>query len=124
MTRSYVEHVAIRVRDIAWHLRFFQDVLGMTVRDEQVGPPHQIWTVGGIQLVSTPDFSGPEGRLAHLGVMAEDADAVTAKSKALPGVTTMPQGDNWLLLPDGLVVEILQATGTSVAEALAINPRG
>jgi len=35
----------------------------------------------------------------------------------------MPQGRNWLRLPDGLAVEFIQATGTSVADALAIDPR-
>ena len=35
----------------------------------------------------------------------------------------MPQGRNWLRLPDGLAVEMLQATGRSVDEALAVDPR-
>jgi hypothetical protein len=38
-------------------------------------------------------------------------------------VKELPQGRNWLALPDGLTVEILQATGSSVAAALAIDPR-
>jgi hypothetical protein len=35
----------------------------------------------------------------------------------------MPQGRNWLALPDGLCVEILQASGAAVASALAVDPR-
>jgi hypothetical protein len=36
----------------------------------------------------------------------------------------MPQGRNWLRLPDGLAVELMQAQpATCVAQALAINPR-
>ena len=35
--KSYVEHVAVKVKDIDWHLRFFREVLGMTVR-EVMGP--------------------------------------------------------------------------------------
>ena len=31
--KSYVEHVAVRVKDIHWHIRFFREVLGMTIRD-------------------------------------------------------------------------------------------
>ena len=31
--KAYVEHVAIRVKDIHWHIRFFHEVLGMDVRD-------------------------------------------------------------------------------------------
>jgi catechol 2,3-dioxygenase-like lactoylglutathione lyase family enzyme len=122
--KSYVEHVAIRVRDIRWHIRFFSEALGMTIRevDGTPGQPKQVWTVGGVQLMADPDFKGPEGRLAHLGVMTEDLEAALAAAKAF-GVTELPQGRNWLSLPDGLAVEIIQATAGSVAAALAVNPR-
>jgi catechol 2,3-dioxygenase-like lactoylglutathione lyase family enzyme len=121
--RAYVEHTAIRVRDIDWHIRFFRDVLGMTLRDDRRGEmPSQVWTIGGLQLIADPDFDGPEGRLAHLGVMVED-DAEVLREAAAWGIPTLPQGPNWLRLPDGLCIEILQATGTAVADALAIDPR-
>jgi catechol 2,3-dioxygenase-like lactoylglutathione lyase family enzyme len=122
--KAYVEHVAIRVRDIDWHIRFFHAVLGLTLRDETPtgAVPRQVWTIGGIQLIADPDFSGPEGRLAHLGIMAEDQEAVL-RAAAEWGVRELPQGRNWLALPDGLNLEILQAIGTAVADALAIDPR-
>jgi glyoxylase I family protein len=123
-TRSYVEHVAIRVKDIQWHLHFFREVLGMTIREVDGKPdaPKQVWTVGGIQLMADPDFTGPEGRLAHLGVMTEDLETALAVAKAF-NVRELPQGRNWLALPDGLCVEVIQATGQAVAEALAVDPR-
>lgn len=122
--RAYVEHAAIRVRDLDWHVRFFQGVLGMGIRDQVggAGVPRQVWTFGGVQLISDPEFAGPEGRLAHLGVMVEDQAEVLREAKAW-GVKELPQGPNWLALPDGLNVEILQATGTAVADTLAIDPR-
>jgi catechol 2,3-dioxygenase-like lactoylglutathione lyase family enzyme len=123
--RAYCEHIAIRVRDIDWHIRFFRDVLGMGVRDEHPPTeerPRQVWTIGGIQLIASPDFAGPEGRLAHLGLTVEDLDAALATAKAW-GVTELPRGRNWLALPDGLNLEIMQANGSSVADALAIDPR-
>jgi catechol 2,3-dioxygenase-like lactoylglutathione lyase family enzyme len=123
--KAYVEHVAVRVRDINWHVDFFREVLGMRIRDETGGDDNatrQVWTIGGMQLIADPDFSGPEGRLAHLGIMVEDQAAVLREAQRW-GVKELPQGDNWLALPDGLNVEILQATGTSVSEALAIDPR-
>jgi catechol 2,3-dioxygenase-like lactoylglutathione lyase family enzyme len=122
--RSYVEHVAVRVKDIGWHVRFFREALGMTIRDVD-GPaeaPSQVWTVGGVQLIADPDFEGPEGRLAHLGIMTEDVEAAIRAAHEW-GVTELPQGRNWLALPDGLAVELIQATGESVAAALAVDPR-
>lgn len=122
--KAYVEHVAIWVRDIHWHIRFFHNVLGMTMREVD-GPadnPRQYWTLGGMQFIASPEFAGPEGRLAHLGVMCEDLEAALAAAQAF-GVEPMPQGRNWLRLPDGLAVELIQARGNAVAAALAIDPR-
>jgi catechol 2,3-dioxygenase-like lactoylglutathione lyase family enzyme len=122
--KSYVEHVAVWVKDIDWHIRFFHDVLGMTMR-EVAGPtdaPEQFWTIGGMQFIASPDFAGPEGRLAHLGIMVEDLEAALAEAQGW-NVQTMAQGRNWLRLPDGLAVELIQANGNAVSEALAIQPR-
>lgn len=123
--KAYLEHVAIWVKDIHWHIRFFDEVLGMTLRqvDGTLENPRQYWTLGGMQFISSPDFAGPEGRLGHLGVMCEDLEAALAAAQSF-GVTEMPQGRNWLRLPDGLAVELMQAKPAStVAQALAINPR-
>jgi catechol 2,3-dioxygenase-like lactoylglutathione lyase family enzyme len=124
-SKAYLEHVAIWVKDIHWHIRFFHDVLGMTMReaDGDAANPRQYWTLGGMQFIASPEFAGPEGRLAHLGVMCEDVEAAIAAAHRF-GVTEMPQGRNWLRLPDGLAVELMQAQpATCVARALAINPR-
>jgi catechol 2,3-dioxygenase-like lactoylglutathione lyase family enzyme len=123
--KAYLEHVAIWVKDIHWHIGFFRDVLGMTMREVQGTPedPQQYWTLGGMQFIASPDFAGAEGRLAHLGVMCEDLEAAIAAAQRF-GVTEMPQGRNWLRLPDGLAVELIQAKpASSVAQALAVNPR-
>jgi catechol 2,3-dioxygenase-like lactoylglutathione lyase family enzyme len=124
-TRAYVEHVAIFVKDIHWHIRFFEDVLGMSMREVD-GPrdaPRQYWTLGGLQFIHAPQFEEPEGRLAHLGVMCEDLEAALAAAQAY-GVSELPQGRNWLRLPDGLAVELIQSKPAAcVARALAIDPR-
>ena len=123
--KAYLEHVAIWVKDIHWHIGFFHDVLGMTMREVQGTPeePQQYWTLGGMQFIASADFAGPEGRLAHLGVMCEDVEAAIAAAHRF-GATEMPQGRNWLRLPDGLAVELIQARpAASVAQALAVNPR-
>jgi catechol 2,3-dioxygenase-like lactoylglutathione lyase family enzyme len=112
------------VHDIHWHIRFFQQVLGMGLRELQGPPeaPQQYWTLGGLQFIAQPGFQGPEGRLAHLGVMCDDLEAALAAAQAF-GVSALPQGRNWLRLPDGLAVELIQASPGAVAQALAVNPR-
>ena len=122
--KAYLEHVAVWVKDIHWHIKFFHDVLGMTMRevDGDAANPRQYWTLGGMQFIASQEFAGPEGRLAHLGVMCEDQEAAIAAAHKF-GVTEMPQGRNWLRLPDGLVIELIQARGDAVAAALAIDPR-
>lgn len=123
-TRAYVEHVALRVRDLEWHRHFFAAVFGMTLREVDGDPaaPRQVWTVGGVQLIADPEAPQDDGRFAHLGVMAEDAEAAIRAAEAL-GVRGGVRGRNWLELPDGMVVEVLQAGAGSVAAALAVNPR-
>ena len=127
-TRAYVEHVAVRVKDIHWHIRFFYEVLGMDVReiDGPTDDPRQYWMLGGMQLMACPDFEAPPsndaGWLAHLGVMVDDLEAALAAAQHW-GVKPLPQGRNWLQLPDGLAVELMQAAPGCVAQALSINPR-
>ena len=123
--KSYVEHVAFKVRDIDWHIRFFRDVLGMPVKEID-GPgdaPRQVWTVGGLQLIADPAFDGREGRFGHLGMMTDDVDAAIAAAETW-GIGSAPQGRNWLQLPDGLVVELNQAVAGAVDQALAVKPKG
>jgi catechol 2,3-dioxygenase-like lactoylglutathione lyase family enzyme len=108
--KSYLEHTAIHVRDIHWHIRFFQEALGMPVRGIQgdLNDPIQVWLVGGVQLVADKSFQGPEGRMAHLGIMTEDLEAALEEVYKW-GVTELPKGRNWFALPDGLCIELMQA---------------
>ena len=125
---AYIEHVAVRVKDIHWHIKFFCEVLGMDMRevDGSVDDPRQYWTIGGLQLIATPEFVAPPtndaGWLAHLGVMVDDLEMAIQTAQTW-GVKALPQGRNWLQLPDGLAVELIQASLGSVAQALKVNPR-
>ena len=109
--------------------RFFEEVLGQTVRetDGTHDTLRQHWTLGGLQLMATPDFeaspTNDAGWLAHLGVMVNDLEAAL-KAAAPWGVRALPQGRNWLQLPDGLALELIQAAPGSVTQALAVKPRG
>lgn len=123
--RSYVEHVAIHVKDVPWHIRFFDEALGMPVYRVQ-GPedsPLQAWTVGGIQLVAQEEGAETTSLVGHIGVVTEDLEEAIRAVTAW-GAKETPKGRHWLQLPEGLVIELIQAHGNAVAEALAVNPRG
>jgi catechol 2,3-dioxygenase-like lactoylglutathione lyase family enzyme len=127
-TTSYLEHVAIRVQDIHWHIRFFKEVLGQEMRqvDGTREQPVQYWTLGGLQFMASPEFfaspSNDAGWLAHLGIMVDNLEAALATAQSW-GVRELPQGRNWLQLPDGLAIELMQAAKGSVAQALSVQPR-
>jgi catechol 2,3-dioxygenase-like lactoylglutathione lyase family enzyme len=126
--KSYVEHVAIRVKDINWHIKFFREVLGMEMREFHGSEdnPTQYWTLGGMQFISSPSFQAEpsylEGWLGHLGIMVQDLDTAIAEAKKY-GAVELPQA-NWLQLPDGLAIELMQAyPASAVNDALKVNAR-
>jgi catechol 2,3-dioxygenase-like lactoylglutathione lyase family enzyme len=123
-TEAYLDHVAFTVRDIAPHLAFFRDVLGMTVtkRDGPQEKPSQVWLLGGLQIVEDAGFSGPEGRFAHLGLIC--ADVPTAIRGALAhGGRSMDKGAHWVEMPDGLLLEFLPDTRNAVDTVRNLDPR-
>ncbi len=67
--------------------------------------------------------SNGSGWLAHLGVMVDNLEAALTAAKKFGVGATLPQGRNWLQLPDGLAVELMQASPGAVRQALAVNPR-
>ena len=123
-TKGYLEHAAIFVKDIDWHIRFFEKVFGMGIRSKSMNGDQiaQVWLYGGIQLTVKEDFDGAAGGFNHLGIMVEDLDKAVDEAYEW-GVTEMPQGRNWVRLPEGIGIEIMKAENNAVARALEIDPR-
>jgi len=76
--KSYLEHVAVRVKDIHWYIKFFEKALGMSIRqlNGTRENPEQVW-IGGMQLTSTPNFEGGEytkERAWHIGIFTENLE--------------------------------------------------
>ncbi len=55
-TTSHLEHVAVRVYGIHWHIRFFHKGLGQTMRELEGTAQHpwHYWTLGGLQFMAAP----------------------------------------------------------------------
>jgi glyoxylase I family protein len=122
-TRAYLEHTAFRVKNIRWHIRFFETVFGWKVRqiEGDEANPRQVW-IGGTQLMAAPDFDGTEGRVNHVGVRCENVDNAIAAAFTFDGVSHLDKGRQWLVLPEGFIVELLPASQAAVATALTIHP--
>lgn len=123
--KSFVEHTAIYVKDILWHIRFFEEVFGMTVLHLEGTHklPRKVWLSGGIQINEDKGFYAQEGRLAHLGITTDDL-SLCLEAAYERGVTTMSngQGKNWIRLPDGLCIEVLQAKENATDVYLTNQP--
>lgn len=123
---SFVEHVAMYVKDIGWYRNFFEETLGMKVKqvDGTSDNPQQVWTVGGLQFIADPNFNGPGGQMAHLGIVTEDLDKALQEIYSWDQVSQVAGKEkNWVLLPDGLILELFEQKGQAVREILAIEPR-
>ena len=104
-----MDHVAINVNDLEWNIKFFEDVFGMTVTKEGIADngKRQVWLSGGIQLVPY-DGELVQGTMNHLGIAVDDADAVLAKADKY-NVTHLEKGWHWIVIPTGLLIEVLGA---------------
>ena len=124
VTKGYLEHSAIFVKDMDWHLKFFETVFDMGIRSKSMNGDKiaQVWLHGGMQLTVKDDFDGLEGGFNHLGIMVDDLDKAVDEAYKF-GVTEMPQGRNWVRTPEGIGIEIMKAENNAVAQALAIDPR-
>lgn len=119
---AILEHMALRVKDLDWHIRFFEEVFDMPVRSQMRSAPHRkVWLLAGLQLNEDLDFEGPEGRSDHLGIMPEDYEAAIAKAYQW-GVTEMEAGKNWVRLPDGMCIEIVQGKPEEIHHMLQAKP--
>lgn len=115
MKKARLDHIAVRVQNLEWYLAFLQDVFGMKKtesRGADPARPDQVW-VGGFQLTRDIDYrpmlDQPE-RIWHVSIDVADL-ATTAKAiSAYPQVR--PYSDNpeqkyWFVLPDGLIIELV-----------------
>ncbi len=111
MGTPQVEHVAVKVRDFDGALAFFTQVMGMevTLTDPADGqePLAQAW-VGGIQLQRDDEGTGPyQGDMTHIGLVADDAEALLQKAYAAEGVQQAPgKPRNWFVTPCGIMIEV------------------
>jgi hypothetical protein len=119
---AYLEHAAFKVKDFDWCVNFLQDAFDMAIRLSLGEKPNRkIWLHAGIQLNEDVDFDNESGRSDHFALMTDDFDAALQKCLA-HGCVQMEMGENWLKMPNGMVIELLRADNDALQTILDQKP--
>lgn len=123
---AFIEHAAVRVNDLEWHIRFFREVLEMTIEKTATAADgtQNVWLKGGIQLTWRPGRS-EKSSLDHLGVVTQDLGKVMEKLRQWSSIEYIPDKPvgTWIRLPEGLTLEMFAEKDHSVEKVLAIDKR-
>ncbi|MES5058715.1 VOC family protein [Bacillus velezensis] len=126
MTAKRIDHTGIMVKDIETSIAFYQDVLGMQLKDRithtngiielaflgfQEGPETEIELIQGYS-----SELPPEGKVHHVALLTEDITAEFTHAKRQGAVfideeiTTLPNGYRYFYIegPDGEWIEFFQ----------------
>ena len=100
---TYVEHTACKVKDLDWCVKFFTEVFDMPIRLSLGEKPNRkIW-------------------LHDIALMTTDYDNVHEKCLAW-GCTVLPAGDNWLKMPNGIVIELKRGNNEVLHTIISQKP--
>jgi len=103
-----LDHVALKVSDLEWHVEFFKQVFGMTVK-KMAGekPERKVWFNEGIQLNEIASEDYEKGQMDHLGIITNEYDKTAEKIRKW-NAAGLPQGDNWFRIPSGICIELMK----------------
>lgn len=119
---AYLEHMAFKVNDLDACVQFFQDVFDMPIRLSLGQAPHRkIWLHAGIQLNEDLDYKNDEGRCDHFSLMVTDYEETLQKCLDY-GCTSLEIGENWLKMPNGMVIELKQGDKKALETILTQKP--
>lgn len=119
---AYLEHMAFKVNDLDWCVKFFQDVFDMPIRlSLGQAPNRKIWLHAGIQLNEDLTFKNQEGRCDHFALMVTNYDEVLEKCK-MYGCKTLEMGENWLQMPNGMIIELKRGNQIALETIIAQKP--
>lgn len=119
---TYLEHMAFKVKDLDWCVDFFHKVFDMPIRlSLGEAPNRKIWLHAGIQLNEDLSFDNTEGRCDHFALMTTEYDKVLGECLEW-GCTQIPAGENWLKMPNGMVIELKRCDKEAVETILAQKP--
>ena len=103
------DHVCLMVNDMKGYISLFTEIFGFHI-DKIVGEkenPEKLWFKECIQLNRTDSEIIKDGGIFnHLALKVRNGEEVLRQLKQLGGEET-EAGDNWIMMPTGLYLEIL-----------------
>ncbi len=98
-----LDHVAIYAKDVDWYIDFFDYVFGLKVskwNDDKT----QLWLDEMIQLIKGEDK--PFVGMDHICLKVDNVEEAIEKAYE-KGSHSMEKGKNWVVIPTGLLIEII-----------------
>ena len=105
LDRARMDHACFTVADVDWYLKFFEEAFGFEIT-KSIPEAGKYWLDGGMQ-INKGDVKAdkPQG-MDHVGLGVRDLEEAYAKVYAFPEVKELPQGRQWVQLPEGEVLEL------------------
>jgi catechol 2,3-dioxygenase-like lactoylglutathione lyase family enzyme len=110
ITPTGIDHVSVRVKDLARSTEFYQSLFGLRPLSED--KPHRILRLGDKRVIVSLRQDAPHGRIDHFGVGVENFDKASA-TRMLEARGLQPQEDweygFYVRDPDGVPVQMVKA---------------
>ena len=102
-----LDHVALCVKEYDWYISFFENVFEMKIKKESgAEPERKVWFDKGMPLIESKEKPIPGTLYDHIAFKADDKEVIYTRLKA-QGCKEYLQKENWFIVRDALVVEIL-----------------
>jgi catechol 2,3-dioxygenase-like lactoylglutathione lyase family enzyme len=110
MKPSGIDHVSVRVKELARSAEFYQSLFGLRPLSED--KPHRILRLGDKRVIVSLRQDAPHGQIDHFGVGVENFDKESA-TRMLKARGLTPQEDweygFYVRDPDGVPVQMVKA---------------
>lgn len=99
-------HVAIKTNEVEWYVEFFEKIFGMKIK-KQISDlkGRKIWFQEGIQINEDPDVKSGGGYLDHIAISTNEKKQVLANAIQYGCIQLK---ENWIQLPDGITIELME----------------
>lgn len=103
-----IHHVALKVANIPYFIRFFEDVFSMSVtktRGEE-GAWDSVWLDGGVQLIASDCQTPRAGTMDHVSFLVPDVEETKKKAEKYGAAPVPGKREHWFQIPEQILFEL------------------